>query len=143
MERLKQRRGSISSLELVLLIGIVGMVFFFVFEGFSFLESCWEHGNDRLTVNTAESVAYVNSNQGSECVVQGCSGGTCSHFNGSGYVGYFDVNRNTYVGMKPKGYNEQRVVKIQGKKVSGDIGTLVIRALVKDGKVELDWVKGK
>lgn len=147
MNKVKQKVGSVSQFELTLIIGICIMILFFVLQGFGFLNHCVENGNDTLIANTAESVALINSNNGAECVVKDCGGYTngkhCTHWNGYGYVGYYDDVRNTFVADKPKGYNENPRVKIQNKRYYGARNTLVIKAEIKDGEVILSWVKGK
>lgn len=144
--KLKSDRGGVSRREVLLVTLISLMVLFFVYEGYKWYRDSLARGDDKMMVNTAESVGRVNSNNGLGCVVDGCRGGLgghCEHWNGFGYVGYFDNVGNCIVGKKPRGYNEYPVMEVDGKKYYGERGTMVIRVYGKDANVTLSWEPGK
>ncbi len=139
------QKGSISVLELVIILVIIVEVGFLITNGLGWYGDHIASGNDGLYVNTAESVAKVNSLDGMQCPVNNCgnTAGECSHYTGMGYVGYFDSVSNTIVGSKPKGYNSEQNPKVNGKSYTGEIGTMVLRVTANEGSIALDWVGGK
>lgn len=104
-------------------------------------------GDDALMVNTADSVARINSNNGMNCVVNNCEGNkdgvVCTHLLSQGYVGYFDHGSNTIVGIKPYGYNEYTEMKADGVTYYGAVNSMVIQVIAKEGKMALSWVPGR
>ena len=142
--KLSETKGYTNLLELILIIAIVVMAAIYVFWGGSWMKYRMNHGNDSLAANTAESVARVNSNNGMNCVVDGCgSTGHCPHWSSQGYIGYFDNIGNKIVGDRPKGYNEYQTMEIGRQQYHGEPGTMVIRVLAKDGEMILSWELGK
>lgn len=141
---LKNNKGKISLLELIVLIVIAIEVIYYICSSYGWLDLHMSLGNDALYVNTAESVAKVNSLDGVDCPVNECEKGTqnCTHYTSVGYVGYFDSESNTIVGTKPKGYNSNANPKVDGTEYTGSVGTMVIRVTCKDGVITLDWVRG-
>ena len=144
---LRSERGPVSRREVLFIFLIALMSLFFAVEGGNWYRVRIERGNDKMMVNTAESVALINSGGGMSCVVGDCpgggSGGTCSHWNGRVYVGYFDHVGNRIVGQKTEGYNENPVMEADGQTYYGSRGTMVIRAECGEGEVRLSWVEGK
>lgn len=143
--KLKSSSGSISRLELILIIVISIESVFVVYQFGSYLVHQQAKGDDALMVNTADSVARVNSNSGMNCVVNDCdnSKGICTHHYDEGYVGYFDNNSNTIIGTLPSGYNEYTEMEASGITYYGAVNSMVIKAVAKDGTVTLSWVPGK
>ncbi len=139
------RKGRISVLELIIILVICVEGIYLLGNGLGWYASHISTGNDALYVNTAESVAKVNSLDGTQCPVQDCgdTSHTCTHYTGMGYVGYFDSESNTIVGYKPKGYNSEQNPKVDGKSYTGEINTMVLRITTSSGSISLDWVGGK
>lgn len=141
--KLSEQAGS-SLLEVILIIAIVIMAGVYFFWGGAWMKYRINHGDDSLAANTAESVARVNSNNGLNCVVDGCgSSGHCPHWSYNGYIGYFDNISNKIVADRPKGYNEYQTMEIGKRQFHGDPGTMVIKVLAKEGEVVLSWELGK
>lgn len=138
------KKGNITRLELIILLVIGIEVIYFIFSSYGWLDNHMSLGNDALYVNTAESVAKVNSLDGVDCPVNECEKGNinCTHHTSEGYIGYFDSISNTIVGYKPQGYNSSANPKIDDKTCSGEVSTMVIKVTCKDGNIILDWVRG-
>ena len=138
------KKGSISLLELIVLIIIAIEAIFFVTYSFNWYDSKFSSGNDSLYLNTCESVAKVNSLNGVDCPVNDCvdPSGKCVHYTTSGYIGYFDSETNKIVGNKPSGYNSSDNPSIDGKGYTGKKGSMVNRVRCFSGNIYLDWVKG-
>jgi hypothetical protein len=144
IRKLKSTSGGVSRREVLLVALIAVMTLFFAFEGMHFLDMQQRKGNDALRENTAISVARVNSNNGMNCVVDGCgSTGYCPHYSTIGYIGYFDNIGNIIVGEKPKGYNEYNKMEIGKNTYYGDPGTMVLKVVAREGEVTVSWEKGK
>jgi len=144
MKKIKENKGRISTIELVTLLFLGAFLLFLGIKGLNWYYSAMKNGNDGLMVNTAESVAIVNSLNGMQCPVNDCGHGeNCPHRRGEYYVGYFDAVGNKIVEYPPKGYNQAKVMHVDDKKYYGDEGTMVIEVLCKDGVIELNWVKSK
>lgn len=145
MMKLKETKGRISILELVIILVIVLEVIFYVATSYGWLDFHMTSGNDGLYVNTAESTAKVNSMNGVQCPVNNCEKGgiNCTHLTKDGYIGYFDSETNTIIGIKPKGYNGSTNPDVDGKTFTGAANTMVIQITCKDGNIDLKWVKGK
>ena len=144
--KLKEKRGRISALEMIVIIVLVAEALFLGYKGITWYIDSMAKGDDALMVNTAESVARINSNNGMNCVVNKCasnSNGQCPHQWGEGYVGYFDNVSNTIVESKPPGYNQAKVMTVGDQEYYGEINTMVIRVYVKPNHIELSWVLGK
>ncbi len=144
MQKRLNNRGSISLFELLIILVIVFELIFLLTDGFGWYNKKFSTGSDALYLNTCESVAKVNSLDGTICPVNGCgnSDGTCIHHNSRGYVGYFDSVSNTVVASKVRGYNLGDNPSIDGKQYNGEKGTLILRVMVYDGTIYYDWVKG-
>lgn len=144
MKKLRNTKGRITLIELVFLLIIVVEVLYFVASSYGWLDFHMSSGNDSLYANTAESVAKTNSLNGIQCPVNNCEKGgvNCTHLTSQGYVGYFDGETNTIVGLKPKGYNSNDNPSIDGKEYVGKTGTMVLRVTCNEGEITLDWVKG-
>lgn len=137
-------KNKLSRFEVLLIIAIVLMSAFFVVLALEYPKQATAHRDDALMANTALSVARVNSNHGTGCVVNDCKGGNCPHRHGKSTIGYLDTMTNTIVGGRPKGYNEERRIRLDGKVYHGKTGTLVIEAKADEsGNVSLSWVKGR
>ena len=88
MRKLLTKEGSANLLEVILITAIVVMAAVYFFLGGNWMKLRMDHGNDSLAANTADSVARVNSNNGLNCVVDGCgSSGHCPHWSSLGYIG--------------------------------------------------------
>lgn len=137
-------KGKVSYLELGLIILIVIELLWYIANSYGWLDSHMSSGNDGLYANTALSVAKVNSLNGIQCPVNECEKGNeiCTHYTSQGYIGYFDGESNTIVGIKPKGYNSNANPTLNGKEYIGDVGTLVLRITCNEGDISLDWVPG-
>ncbi|MBQ9328007.1 MAG: hypothetical protein IJ225_05680 [Solobacterium sp.] len=143
-KKLNGQEGSVNLLEFGLITAIVLMAAVYFFLGGSWMKIRMNHGNDSLAVNTADSVARINSNNGLNCVVDGCgSSGHCPHWSSIGYIGYFDNVANKIVGEKPKGYNEYSTMEIDRNQFHGDPGTMVIKVIAKEGEMVLSWELGR
>lgn len=149
MKKLKDKSGRITQLELILIIVICAVAGFFAFASYNWADVRYTHGNDDLRLNTADSVARINSNNGLNCVVHTCMDGStgkkCVHYDVAlkGYVGYFDAETNTIVGFKPKGYNENKKVCVKKHCIVAEPNTMVIQVVAKDNDIKLSWVKGR
>ena len=144
MRKLLTKEGSANLLEVILITAIVVMAAVYFFLGGNWMKLRMDHGNDSLAANTADSVARVNSNNGLNCVVDGCgSSGHCPHWSSLGYIGYFDNIGNKIVGEKPKGYNEYSTMEIGRQQYHGEPGTMVIKVLAKEGEIVVSWELGK
>ena len=144
MRKLLTKEGSANLLEVILITAIVLMAAVYFFLGGNWMKLRMDHGNDSLAANTADSVARVNSNNGLNCVVDGCgSSGHCPHWSSLGYIGYFDNIGNKIVGEKPKGYNEYSTMEIGRQQYHGEPGTMVIKVLAKEGEIVVSWELGK
>jgi hypothetical protein len=140
--------GKISNLEMGLILFIAAMLLFLGYRGIQWMAAKMAHGNDSLLVNTAESEARINSNNGMTCVVQNCpskSGGVCPHLVGNDgtTVGYLDNTTKYIIGEKPYGYNEGTEMDIDGVQYFGEKNTMVIRVSAKDGVITASWVPGR
>ncbi|SHK26522.1 hypothetical protein [Hespellia stercorisuis] len=140
MKKLKNKKG-FSTIELLCTSFIAVFVIFLLILAFLWYRKQVRMGDDQMLVNTAESVASLNT-VGGDCVVRSCGGGNCVHLTSKGYVGYFDHPTNSIYGEKKSGYNEYKVMKIGDKKYYGDPGTMVIKVVSRDGELTLSWVKG-
>ena len=144
MRKLLTKEGSANLLEVILITAIVVMTAVYFFLGGNWMKLRMDHGNDSLAANTADSVARVNSNNGLNCVVDGCgSSGHCPHWSSLGYIGYFDNIGNKIVGEKPKGYNEYSTMEIGRQQYHGEPGTMVIKVIAKEGEIVVSWELGK
>ena len=144
MRKLLTKEGSANLLEVILITAIVVMTAVYFFLGGNWMKLRMDHGNDSLAANTADSVARVNSNNGLNCVVDGCgSSGHCPHWSSLGYIGYFDNIGNKIVGEKPKGYNEYSTMEIGRQQYHGEPGTMVIKVMAKEGEIVVSWELGK
>lgn len=143
MHILKENKGRISTIELIALGALIPMLFFLGSKGLHWYYDNIVNGNDAHFVNTAESVAKVNSLNGIQCPVDGCGGNNCSHHYGDYYLGYYDTISHKIVGSKMEGYNQATTMKAGKTYYHGDIGTMIIEITCKDGEIELKWVKGK
>ena len=142
IRKLRETDGAITRREVLLTILVVAMCLFFVFEFTRYLDSQQKKGEDALRVNTAESTAIINSDNGQSCPVRGCDGknGSCAHYFSGVYVGYYDDVLNTIVGEKPKGYNDNSPVKVGDEVWYGEPGTMVIKVTVDgSGGIKLSW----
>lgn len=133
---LLDNKGKTSYLELIIIIIIIIELLWYIANSFGWLNNKVSTGNDSLYENTALSIAKVNSLNGIQCPVNECEKGSelCTHFTSQGYIGYFDGDSNTIVGVKPKGYNSNSE--------NGQVGTMVLRITCNEGNISLDWVKG-
>lgn len=136
-------KGRITLIELVALLIIGGELLYILNGAFGWMDFHISSGNDGGYYNTCESVAKINSMNGTTCPVNKCSGGDCIHHTVQGYIGYFDSVSNTIVGSKPSGYNSSSSPSINGKKYSGKPGTLVLEVVAKDGDLDIFWTGGK
>ena len=144
MRKLLNKDGSASLLEVILIAAIAVMALIYFLMGGNWMKERLNHGNDSLAVNTADSVARINSNNGMNCVVDGCgSTGHCPHWSSLGYIGYFDHISNKIIGEKTKGYNEYSTMEIGRQQYHGDPGTMVIKVIARDGAIVLSWELGK
>ena len=143
-QKLKEQYGYTNLFELILIVAIIIMAAVYFLWGGNWMKQRMNHGNDSLAANTADSVARINSNNGLNCVVDGCgSTGHCPHWTSTGYIGYFDNVSNKIVGEKPKGYNEYSTMEIGKQQYHGDPGTMVIKVLAKEGQIVLSWELGR
>lgn len=141
MKKLRRRKG-ISTVEMLCIIFLSVVAVSLIIMGLQWYRVQVRTGNDRMLVNTAESVARMNL-VGHECMVKSCDGGvTCTHQSAGGYVGYFDHPTNSIQGTPGAGYNEYKVMTIGDRKYYGKPGTMVIRVVNHDGEPELSWVEG-
>ena len=144
MKKLRETKGGATLLVVILTVAIFVMLGIYFLLGGNWMLVRMEHGNDGLMANTADSIARVNSNNGMNCVVDGCgSTGYCPHYSTIGYIGYFDNIGNIIVGEKPKGYNEYNKMEIGKNTYYGDPGTMVLKVVAREGEVTVSWEKGK
>ena len=144
MNKLKDNKGRISLLELLIIIFIVVEVIFLGYKGIHWYYVELTGGNDGLAANTAYSTAVANSLNGHQCPVSKCDGGSeCAHFKNDEYVAYYDLETHLIVGEAPKGYNQSKVMRINSKLYFGDPGTMVIEIRCRDDDVSISWVKVK
>lgn len=144
MKKILNNNGSASLFEVILITAIIIMTAIYFFLGGNWMKIRMNHGNDSLAANTADSVARINSNNGLNCVVDGCgSSGHCPHWSSLGYIGYFDNIGNKIVGEKPKGYNEYSTMEIGKNQFHGDPGTMVIKVIAKEGEIVVSWELGR
>lgn len=136
-------RKRLSIVELIAIIVIGCEVIWLAGNAFGWLNVHVSSGNDGSYVNTCESVAKVNSLNGTQCPVNDCSGGDCIHHTAQGYIGYFDSVSNTIVGTKPKGYNSSSTPAVDGKKYKGSVGTMVLEVIVNNGNITTEWTGGR
>ena len=139
---MRNRRGSISVIELVVIPIVILECIYLLYLGFSWYHVHVSNGNDALKLNTCESIAKVNSLDGIQCPVNACTSENCTHRYGDGYIGYYDNVSNKIVGYKPSGYNESTKITIKDKTYTGDRFTMVIEVKVVHGKLQYRWVKG-
>lgn len=143
MKILKEKKGRISLLELIVIILLIIEGAYMLTKGFGWYADNATTGDDKLLVNTADSTARVNSLNGQFCPVSDCgSHGDCIHLKGEYYIGYFDSKTHHIVGYAPKGYNQNNEMVIGKETYYGAPGTMVIEIRCKDGEVYLRWVKG-
>ena len=140
---MRSREGRMSALEMVLIVVLCLEGAFLAWCGYRWYQVRLAHGNDSLRVNTALSVARINSSNGDDCPVDGNADKSCAHWNGSGYVGYFDGVANKIVGDKPAGYNQSSSMDIDGQTYTGNPGTMVIQVETGNGEIHLSWVLGR
>ncbi|MBR3252410.1 MAG: hypothetical protein IKF80_11955 [Erysipelotrichaceae bacterium] len=144
MHILKNNKGRISLIELLALAFLIPAILFLGFKGVEWYYNSMRNGNDGMYVNTAESIAVINSLNGVQCPVDGCGGSAyCTHRRGDHFVGYYDNISHTIVGYKLAGYNQAKIMHVGEKKYSGDEGTMIIEVISGNGEIELNWVKGK
>ena len=143
--KIKSTAGAVSRREVLLTVLIVCMSLFIAIEFFNYLKGQQQKGDDALRANTAESVARINSNNGQGCPVRGCgnSSGSCDHYSGGEYIGYYDDVSNTIVARKPFGYNEYGTMKIDDQVWHGKPKTMVIRVVTGNDDVTLNWELGR
>ena len=103
-------------------------------------------GDDTFTMNTAKSVAIINST--GSCLVPGCSGSGINHdakhvdLEGNNYA-FFDAIGNKMVEDCPEGYNEWiTVTSSNGESLNAGVGTMVIKASRSGSSIDvtLTWV---
>ena len=144
MHILKNNKGRISLIELLALAFLIPAILFLGFKGVEWYYNSMRDGNDGMYVNTAESIAVINSLNGVQCPVDGCGGSAyCTHRRGDHFVGYYDNISHKIVGYKLAGYNQAKIMHVGEKKYSGDEGTMIIEVISGNGEIELNWVKGK
>ncbi len=144
MKILKNTKGRISLLELIVIIFLVIEGGYLLTKSLGWYCDKATGGDDSLLVNTADSTARVNSLNGQCCPVSDCgSYGECEHFKGQYYVGYYDDVTHHIVAYPKKGYNQNQEMHIKDKTYYGDPGTMVIEIRCRSGEVLLDWVKGR
>ena len=144
MKQIRDCKGRISLLELVVIILLIIEGAFLLTKGFGWYADKATTGDDSFLVNTADSTARVNSLNGMNCPVSDCgSAGECAHLKGDSYVGYFDETTHHIVAYPPKGYNQNKEMHIGDETYYGEPGTMVIEIKCKNGVVKLSWVKGR
>ena len=143
MYKLKNNKGRISLLELLIIIFIVVEVIFLGYKGLHWYYVELTGGHDGLAANTAYSTAIANSLNGHQCPVSKCGGTNCIHYKNDEYVGYYDAVSHLIVGEPTEGYNQSRVMRIDSKLYFGDPGTMVIEIRCHDDDVSIAWVKVK
>lgn len=134
------KKGSVSLLELLILFVLGIELIFILLNAFGWLSNKFSKGSDSFTLNTCETVAKINSSNGIDCPVNGCSGGYCTHKEGSSYVGYYDNVKNTIVADKVKGYNYKDNPTVAGKEFKGLSKTMIIKVTTGNGQIKYEWV---
>ncbi len=142
VRKIKNQDGLMFSwFEGSLLTGIIVMVLVFgVIIGKIVLDD-QKKGDDNLRENNALSIALVESNNGSNCPLDGNSG-MCIHHTRDGYVSYYDDISNTLVADKPMGYNSYHLMKIGETHYYGRPKTMVLVVVCKDQTVSVRWEEG-
>ncbi len=142
--RRNDQSGSISLPELLIIMVLVLEGIFLAYKGISWFYDEMSGGNDRFLVNTAESTALAESLNGTMCPVYNCQhGNLCTHRQGGYYVGYFEETTHHIVSYRPKGYNQNSVMRIGRTRYYGDPETMVIQVKCRDGEIVLNWVRGR
>lgn len=143
--KLSDTKGAVSRREVLLTVLIAAMAVFFGVEFMRYLKGQQNKGDDALRANTAESVALINSNNGMGCPVNGCGNttGTCAHYAGGKYSGFFDDVSNSVIAKRPAGYNEYGTMEIGGEVWHGAPGTMVIHVTTGGSEVKLNWETGR
>lgn len=139
---MRNTKGSVSVLEIIVIPLLIVEVLYLLWTGFSWYHRHVASGNDNLKLNTCESVAKVNSLNGMQCPVNGCDGTHCTHHITGGYIGFYDNVSNTIVGEKTQGYNESEKEVIGKEEYFGEVNSLVIEVKVINGELKYRWVKG-
>jgi len=139
-------RHGYSRIEVFCAIGIIVIVAVVGIRiGYIFYVHSVQRGDDKMMVQTCESVVRVNLVDES-CVVSNCTDKykVCPHKIGDGYTwGYYDEVSHKVVDTKMKGYNEYPVMNIDGKEYKGDRGTMIIKVTGKIEDIKLEWVEGE
>lgn len=138
-----RKKQKISRFEAILIAAIIIMAAFFGVIALEWPAHSIAHRDDALWANTALSDGIINSNNGENCVVDGCEKENCEHMKLSAYIGYFDPSDNTIIAEKPEGYNEETRISLDGNIYRGEINTLVIEVKAENGEVSVSWVEGK
>lgn len=142
MNKLRSSKG-FSRIELICIVGISAVLLFFAYSALNWYHISQRKAEDKIIANTALHTAEMNT-VGSPCPVNSCDGKTaCTHKTEEGYVGYFDHPTNAIYGERKKGYNQYREITLSGKTYTGEVGTLVIKVVCRDGDIRLSWVKGR
>ena len=142
MNKLRSSKG-FSRIELICIVGISAVLLFFACSALNWYHISQRKAEDKIIANTALHTAEMNT-VGSPCPVNSCDGETaCTHKTEEGYVGYFDHPTNAIYGERKKGYNQYREITLSGKTYTGEVGTLVIKVVCRDGDIRLSWVKGR
>ena len=142
MNKLRSSKG-LSRIEIICIVGISVILLFFTYSVVNWYHVSQLRAEDKIMANTAKRVAEMNT-VGSPCPVDNCDGGEmCTHKAEEGYVGYFDHPTNAIYGERKKGYNQYREITLSGKTYTGEVGTLVIKVVCRDGDIRLSWVKGR
>ncbi len=139
---MRNTKGSVSVLEIIVIPLLIVEVLYLLWAGFSWYHRHVASGNDNMKLNTCESVAKVNSLNGMQCPVNGCDGTNCTHHIAGGYIGFYDNVSNTIVGEKTQGYNESEKEVIGKEEYFGEVNSLVIEVKVINGELKYRWVKG-
>ncbi len=138
------QQGRVTIIELIALICIGLELLYFIGNAFGWLDFNVRSGNDKTYINTCESIAEVNSLNGSQCPVDDCSNshGTCEHYIMGKYVGYYDITSHKIVGDKMKGYNDSQNPEIAGKVYMGGKNTMILEVIVENNTIQLIWTGG-
>ena len=143
MKHIRNNRGRISLLELVVIVFLVIEAIFLGIKGFKWYKEEVTGGNDVFLVNTAISTGIVNSLNGQTCPVNDCDHdpNTCTHRLGDEFVGYYDDTSHKILGYPVRGYNQNSIMRIGKKLYYGAPGTMVVQVVCHDDTVECRWVK--